>query len=85
MRKTAELAPNLPRVRRLGLATRGNTHLRPDDVAHAIDRGLNYLNWCAHPDGMSRAIAEQRIPMAPGPSTRIRSPGRIEELTTVAL
>ena len=52
MRKTAELAPNLPRVRRLGLATRGNTHLRPDDVAHAIDRGLNYLNWCGKPDGL---------------------------------
>ena len=57
MRKTAELAPNLPRVRRLGLATRGNTHLRPDDVAHAIDRGLNYLNWCGKPDGLSKTVA----------------------------
>lgn len=57
MRKTAELAPNLPRVRRLGLATRGNTHLRPDDVAYAIDRGLNYLNWCGKPDGLSKTVA----------------------------
>jgi len=40
-------------VCRLGLATRGNTHLASQDVAHAIDRGINYLNWCGHPDGMS--------------------------------
>ncbi len=24
----------------------------------AIDAGVNYLNWCGHSDGMSRAIAE---------------------------
>ena len=57
MRKTTKLTPDLPRVRRLGLATRGNTHLRPDDVAHAIDRGLNYLNWCGKPDGLSKTVA----------------------------
>ena len=49
---------SLGRVCRLGLATRGNTHLDPEDVLHAIDRGINYLNWCTHPDGMSAAIRQ---------------------------
>jgi predicted aldo/keto reductase-like oxidoreductase len=26
-------------------------------VEWAIGRGINYLNWCGHPDGLSRAIA----------------------------
>ena len=43
-------------VCRLGLATRGNTHLTSQDVTHAINRGINYLNWCGHPDGMSQVI-----------------------------
>lgn len=47
----------MPAVCRLGLATRGNTHLRPEDVEHAIERGVNYLNWCGRPDGMSKAIS----------------------------
>ena len=41
---------------RLGLATRGNTSLSPDAVLGAIERGVNYLNWCAHADGMSAAV-----------------------------
>ena len=45
-------------VCRLGLATRGDTHLTSQDVDHAIDRGVNYLNWCGHPDGMSQAIRQ---------------------------
>ena len=45
-------------VCRLGLASRGNTHLTSQDVAHAIDRGINYLNWCGHPDGMGQAIRQ---------------------------
>jgi len=45
-------------VCRLGLATRGNTHLASQDVVHAIDQGINYLNWCGHPDGMSQAIRQ---------------------------
>ena len=45
-------------VCRLGLATRGDTHLTSQDVDHAIDRGINYLNWCGHPDGMSQAIRQ---------------------------
>ena len=57
MHRTATLAPGLPEVCRLGLATRGNTHLKIEDVEHAIERGVNYLNWCGHPDGLSHAVA----------------------------
>ena len=32
-------------VCRLGLAARGNSSLQLDDVMHAIDRGMNFLNW----------------------------------------
>jgi aryl-alcohol dehydrogenase-like predicted oxidoreductase len=32
-------------VCRLGLAARGNSSLEPDDVLHAIDRGMTFLNW----------------------------------------
>ncbi len=52
------LGRDTPRVCRLWLATRGNTHLTPEDVRLAIDAGVNYLNWCGHADGMSRAVAE---------------------------
>lgn len=54
----ATLGRDTPPVCRLGLATRGDTRLTPDDVRVAIDAGVNYLNWCGHSDGMSRAIAE---------------------------
>jgi predicted aldo/keto reductase-like oxidoreductase len=57
MNRNTVLAPGLPEVCRLGLATRGNTHLKPEDVEHAIERGIHYLNWCGHPDGLSRAVA----------------------------
>lgn len=57
MLRRTSFSPDLPEVCRLGLATRGNTHLRPDDVAFAVERGLNYLNWCAHADGMSSFLA----------------------------
>ena len=50
-----------PRVLRLGLATRGNTHLEADDVVHAVTRGVNYLNWCGYDDGLARALRERRI------------------------
>lgn len=46
------------RVCRLGLATRGNTALNPEDVLEAIDRGVNYLNWCGYPDGMQQAVRD---------------------------
>jgi predicted aldo/keto reductase-like oxidoreductase len=42
---------------RLGLATRGNTHLNIADVEYALDRGINFLNWCGVPDALSATIA----------------------------
>ena len=56
MRRVANLSPQLPEVCRLGLATRGNTHLSAGDIEAAIDRGVNYFNWCGHPDGLSHAV-----------------------------
>lgn len=44
-------------VCRLGLASRGDSGLTPDDVGHAVERGINFLNWCGHPDGLSEYIA----------------------------
>ena len=38
------------------LATRGNSRLEIEDVEHAIERGINYLNWCGHPDALSGAV-----------------------------
>jgi predicted aldo/keto reductase-like oxidoreductase len=58
MPRTASLWPGTPRVCRLGLATRGNTHLAEEDVRHALARGIGYLNWCGHPDGMSAAVRD---------------------------
>ena len=53
-----ELGNETPPVCRLGLATRGNTRLTASDVHMAVERGVNYLNWCTHRDGMSQAISE---------------------------
>lgn len=47
---------SLGRVCRLGLATRDNTHLDADCVLEAVQRGINYLNWCGRRDGMSAAV-----------------------------
>ena len=47
-----------PPVCRVGLATRGNTHLEVTDVRHAVEGGVNFLNCCGRPDGLSRAVAE---------------------------
>ena len=44
------------RICRLGLATRGNTSLDRESVIAALDHGIDYLNWCGHPDGMRDAI-----------------------------
>jgi predicted aldo/keto reductase-like oxidoreductase len=57
VKKAVQLSAGLPSVCRLGLATRGNTHLETSAVEYAIERGVNYLNWCGKPDGMSRVIA----------------------------
>jgi predicted aldo/keto reductase-like oxidoreductase len=50
-------AGRLGPVCRLGLATRGRTDLTPADVLHALDAGVNFLNWCEQPDSLSQAIA----------------------------
>jgi predicted aldo/keto reductase-like oxidoreductase len=44
-------------VCRLGLATRGSGGLAVADVLHALDRGINFLNWCGSPDALSQAVA----------------------------
>ncbi len=58
MDRFARLGADLPAVCRLGLATRGNTLLDPDDVHWAVAQGIDYLNWHGKPDGLSRAVAE---------------------------
>lgn len=58
MKKSAFLHPDLPEVHRLGLASRGNTHQTSEDVHLALDRGVNYLNWCGYEDGMSQAVSD---------------------------
>ncbi|MCA9411515.1 MAG: aldo/keto reductase [Candidatus Omnitrophica bacterium] len=58
MKTHRRLFPNLPEVRRLGLATRGNTHLPAEAILHAYERGIRYWNWCGYEDGMSRAVGE---------------------------
>jgi predicted aldo/keto reductase-like oxidoreductase len=44
-------------VCRLGLATRGEGKLQVADVLHALDRGVNFLNWCGQPDALSAAVS----------------------------
>ena len=56
VRQYTYLGGGTPKICRLGLASRGNTHLSVRGVEHALDHGINYLNWCAHPDGMSQVI-----------------------------
>ena len=51
----AEIA-GFGQVCRLGLASRGDTGMSVNDVLAAIDRGINYLNWCGYADGLSAAI-----------------------------
>ena len=43
-------------VCRLGLATRGTGGLSPADVRYALERGINFLNWCGNPDALSETI-----------------------------
>jgi predicted aldo/keto reductase-like oxidoreductase len=44
-------------VCRLGLATRGDGGLSPADVLHAVDRGVDFLNWCGSPDALCETVA----------------------------
>lgn len=59
--RIANLGHQCPPVLRLGLATRGNTHLEAEDVVHAVGRGINYLNWCGYNDGLAQAVREKRF------------------------
>ncbi len=59
--RLANLGHQCPPLLRLGLATRGNTHLAADDVAHAVAQGVNYLNWCSYDNGLAKAIREKRF------------------------
>ncbi len=59
--RCAELGHGLPAVLRLGLAARGNTHLTPEDVAYAVERGVNYLNSCGYDDGIARAVRDHLV------------------------
>ena len=54
----ARFPRGLPDVPRLGIATRGNTTLSPDDVEFAYRKGVRYFNWCGRPDGLSAAMRE---------------------------
>src|SRR4051812_14635790 len=45
-------------VCRLGLASRGGSGLRPEDVHHALGAGVNFLNWPGGDDAVSRAVGE---------------------------
>jgi predicted aldo/keto reductase-like oxidoreductase len=61
MPRVAHLGHHCPPVLRLGLATRGNTHLEADDVEYAVARGINYLNWASYDDGLAQAVREKRF------------------------
>ena len=59
MPRTARLGNKCPPVLRLGLATRDDTRLEAEDVAHAVKRGVNYLNWCGRDDALAEAARRQ--------------------------
>src|SRR5215470_4147517 len=40
-------------VCRLGLASYGQTAITPEDVCHALGRGVNFLNWAGLAEGAS--------------------------------
>jgi predicted aldo/keto reductase-like oxidoreductase len=61
MRRIAQLGHKCPPVLRLGLATRDDTRLEAEDVAYAVGRGVNYLNWCGRDDALAEALREQRF------------------------
>jgi len=46
------------RLCRLGLATRGNAAAPAEAIWRALERGVNYWNWCGRRDGMWEAIRE---------------------------
>jgi aryl-alcohol dehydrogenase-like predicted oxidoreductase len=44
-------------VCRLGLASHDGAQLTVEDVRHALDRGVNFLNWAGTEDTISRSVA----------------------------
>jgi predicted aldo/keto reductase-like oxidoreductase len=44
-------------VCRLGLASRGDCHLAQPDILFALERGVNFLNWCGTSNALSQVIA----------------------------
>lgn len=48
-------------VCRLGLASYGQTEIAPDDVFHAIDRGINFLNWQGLAEGSAQEDAYTNV------------------------
>jgi len=65
MARWCKLGRGLTPVLRVGLATRGDTHLTADDVALAVSRGVNYLNWCGYDDSLARSLREKRVDREP--------------------
>src|SRR4051812_12683667 len=57
-------------VCRLGLASRGRSAISPDDVLHAIERGINFLNWPGDSDTPGGADAFSDAVAALGPRRR---------------
>src|SRR5829696_7052345 len=54
-------------VCRLGLASYGQTAITPEDVFHALGRGVNFLNWQGLAEGPSEGDAFTRAVAALGP------------------
>jgi predicted aldo/keto reductase-like oxidoreductase len=45
-------------VCRLGLASHQNTDITTDDVHHALERGVNFLNWAGDEEVFPRSVVE---------------------------
>ena len=57
-------------VCRLGLASYGDTAITPDDVLHAVGRGVNFLNWQGLAEGPSAGDAFTAAVSSLGPDRR---------------
>jgi aryl-alcohol dehydrogenase-like predicted oxidoreductase len=55
-------------VCRLGLASRGQSTLTPDDVHHALSKGINFLNWPGFADTPGGADAFSEVIKTLGPA-----------------
>ena len=62
MERWTDIGHGCPPVLRLGLATRGDTHLTAGDVVYAVKNGVNYLNWCGYDDGLAQALRKGLLP-----------------------